>query len=97
MAAFWGSNNSAIAAVFEWMLAYFYGFYLLILVYSLYPAAVTPRGQLLEKDFGQSLSRTNIRLPERQNMETTEIIEQELHTEETFYRKDSTVELRREA
>lgn len=97
MAAFWGSNNSAIAAVFEWMLAYFYGFYLLILVYSLYPAAITPKGQLLEKNYGQSLNRTSNRLSEQQNMEIAETIEQELHTEETFYRKDSTVELRREA
>lgn len=63
MASFWGRGLRTVAAVLEWALAFFYGFYLFILSYDLYPAAKTPKGQLLEQEIGLSLSRAASWLP----------------------------------
>jgi hypothetical protein len=49
-----GHRNAA--AICEWTLSFFYGFYLLILVCDLAPAASTPKGQLL-KSVGDQLTR----------------------------------------
>ncbi|ANB15750.1 Sfk1p [Sugiyamaella lignohabitans] len=50
-----GKRNSA--AIVEWIISYFYGFYLLILVFDLIPAATTPKGKLLEKKVSNQLTR----------------------------------------
>lgn len=68
LAAFW-RNSKTVAAVFEWALAFWYGFYLLVLSYDLFPAATTKRGQLLEQNIGATLSRAASWLP---GLHTTE-------------------------
>lgn len=60
---FWAGKLDIVAAVFEWSLSFFYGFYLLILAYDLYPAAATKKGDLLEREFGTTLSRAASWLP----------------------------------
>jgi hypothetical protein len=95
MAAFWGGGNSEIAAVFEWTLADFYGIYVLILVYDLYPAALSSKGQLLESRLGQGPGRPASWISGLRNGETFD--KQDMHVGETFYRNDSTTELRHEA
>lgn len=47
-AAFNRSDRDTVAAVFEWFLAFFYGFYVLILAYDLYP--VQPRSAALDAE-----------------------------------------------
>lgn len=63
MGAFWGSGKKSVGAVFEWTLCFFYGFYLMILAFDLYPAAVTPKGKLLEQQFGDTIARTASWIP----------------------------------
>lgn len=59
----WRKTRRPIAAGFEWTLAFWYGMYLLIFAYDLYPASRTAKGAWLEKSVGTSLARAASWLP----------------------------------
>lgn len=50
-------NKDVVAAVFEWFLSFFYGIYLLILSFDLYPAFHTKRARDLEEQLDHTISR----------------------------------------
>jgi uncharacterized membrane protein YidH (DUF202 family) len=65
----WRKASRPVAAGFEWTLAFWYGLYLLILTYDLYPASHTAKGAWLEKSVGVSLTRVASWLPGLQSVE----------------------------
>lgn len=65
----WKKASRPVAAGFEWTLAFWYGLYLLVLTYDLYPASHTPKGAWLEKSVGTSLTRAASWLPGLQSVE----------------------------
>lgn len=64
-----------MAAVFEWTLAFFYGFYLFILSWDLYPAAKTEKGALLEQSLSRSVTQAISWLPGIQSSDDNTSIE----------------------
>lgn len=55
---FWKQERRPVAAVFEWTLSFWYGFYMFIYAYDLYPAAKTPRGlYLAEEHLGEAVNK----------------------------------------
>ncbi|CAN6642117.1 hypothetical protein TRVA0_019S00650 [Trichomonascus vanleenenianus] len=53
------TDRKNAAAVCEWTLAFIFGFYLLTLVYDLWPAAATQKGELLEVKSNGQLRRSS--------------------------------------
>lgn len=71
----WARKLHVMAAVFEWTLSFFYGFYLFILSYDLYPAAKTEKGALLEQSLSRSVTQAISWLPGIQSTNDNNSIE----------------------